>query len=687
VGQRLRRYVALARRFGLLGAVRQVREKLLSYVSLQARTIWWTLAARRLPSDRAILRQTEGEWPSLDHLAAHLRSKTSPAFLFSAGDQEDYVATLRERYPANGEDTLRRAEAICQHRFRFLGGDFEFGAEIDWHLDPQSGRSWPRDYFEKIGRWMWSERRLGDYKLPWELNRHQYFVTLGKAYWLTGDERYADECASQILSWIRCNPHGMGINWYSALEIGVRLIAWAWTLHFFRSSSRFLAKAGKPFLKSFYQQATFLRHHLSLDKEVRNNHIVGEAAALVFAGSLLPEFKDAAEWLRTGLRILEHELTLQTFSDGVNKEQATSYRRFVLDFLILVIVLARRGAVPASAQLELLFEKMLNHVMYTTMPNGGTPMIGDADDGRGYIFDEGADLRDSRDRLAAGAVLCERPDFKCVAQDFGEEAFWLLGPGGLRAFEQLECVVPREASFAFPQGGHYLVRDNWTKETDFLFVKCGPFGWGGDGFCAHSHCDLLSFVLCINGMPIIVDSGTYTYHGPWRDQFRLTAAHNTVMIDGHEQATPLSFFGWKDIPKAECLAWEGRRVVGTIQAAPGVRHRREMNHPEAGVWEITDNLQGEGVHDVSWFFHFAPDLSLCWSTASEYLVVQEGNSPCVTVLPPRDVAVRIESGWYSSGYGQKEPNPLLRATWQGRMPVGGVTFSWKFQYAGKAKEP
>jgi len=680
--QRFLRYFALAQKYGPLGTIRKV----VSHTGLQIRATWWALHASRLPSEQAFMRRTIGKWKSLDELIEHLCSKRSPAFLFSAADREEYVTLLRQRYPANVEETLRRAEDICRHQFRFLGEDFKFTNEINWHFDPESGRSWPRDYFEKIDRWMWSGRRLGDYKLPWELNRHQYFVTLGKAYWLTGDEQYAEEFAKQVLSWIQHNPMGIGINWYSALEIGVRLISWALAFHFFRGSSCFIAQASKPFLKSLYQQARFLRDHLTLDREVRNNHIIGEVAALILIGSLFPEFKEAGEWLCTGLQVFEKELSLQTFPEGVDKEQATSYHRFVLDFLLLIVVLAQRGAIPASLDLEKLLEKMLTYVMYITTPDGNVSIIGDADDGRGYVFDESADFYDFRNWLAVGAVLFQRPDFKFVAQDFGEEAFWLLGPEGLRAFEQLERTAPKETSASFPQGGHYIIRDNWTRESDFALFKCGPFGLGGEGFCGHAHCDLLGFVLHIQGMSVIVDSGTYTYHGTWRDVFRLTAAHNTLMVDGHEQASPRDEFAWQDVPQAKCLAWEGERVVGAMQTAPGVWHRREVHHPCSGRWEVADCLEGEGIHELSWFFHFAPDLSLRWCDGSEHLSVERHGVPCMLIVPPAGVQVHIKCGWYSPSYGQKESNSLLAATWHGGIPIGGVRFGWKFLYVGEAEK-
>ena len=677
--QNFHRYVSLAQRYGFEGSVRRFLRKMLSYACLEIKTIRCTLRAKHTTSDQAFMKRIEREWNSLGDVIEHLSSKSYPGFLFSPADRDRYVTTISERFSANVEETLRRADNICHRRFQFLGSSFEFGDDVNWHLDPDSGRSWPKVYFEKIGDWIWSEKRIGDFKFPWELNRHQYFFTLGKAYWLTGDERYADECASQISSWIHDNPPGMGINWYSSLEIGVRLISWGWAFHFFRSSSQFIAQAGNLFLKSLYQQAVFLRDNLTLNEEVRNNHIIGEAAGLIFVGSLFPEFIEAGEWLSTGLHVIEKELTLQTFAEGANKEQAISYHRFVLDFLLLVIVLGRRGAIHPSPQLEILLEKMLDYVMFTTTPNGGTPMIGDADEGRGYIFCESANFWDFRGSLAAGAVLYKRPDFKFIARDFGEEAFWLLGPEGLRAFEQLQCVIPDETSISFPEAGHYVIRDSWKENSDFAFLKCGPFGWGGDGFCSHSHCDLLSFVLYVNGKPIIVDSGTFTYHGSWRDQFRSTRAHNTLMVDDCEQASPLPYFGWRDTPQAKCQVWDGRRVVGVMQAVPGVKHQREINHPEAGVWEVTDTLLGERVHNVSWFFHFAPDLSLRLSDDFKPLIIGEKGKKLIIASPPPDVCIQTGSSWYSKNYGVKVENPLLKAFWEGEIPSSGKSFCWIFE--------
>ena len=77
----------------------------------------------------------------------------------------------------------------------------------------------------------------GDKKITWELNRHQHFVKLGQAYWLTGDEKYAATFVDHLKSWMDQNPPKLGINWASSLEVAFRSISWLWALAFFKDSS------------------------------------------------------------------------------------------------------------------------------------------------------------------------------------------------------------------------------------------------------------------------------------------------------------------------------------------------------------------------------------------------------------------------------------------------------------------
>ena len=54
----------------------------------------------------------------------------------------------------------------------------------------------------------------------------------------------------------------------------------------------------------------------------------------------------------------------------------------------------------------------------------------------------------------------------------------------------------------------------------------------------HGHADALSITLSVGGKETLVDPGTYRYNGEpeFRKYFKGTRAHNTVTIDGLDQA-------------------------------------------------------------------------------------------------------------------------------------------------------
>ncbi len=682
--QSVAHYIQRARELGLLGTLRRAQQRSTDAVTLWGRALWWGLMARREMTDAALLSRTTGEWHTVDALLDHLAGRPGSSFLLRHDSPEETAQFLHQYHPEYVSAVLAVADAACRHEFNLIGHFVHYADGIDWHSDPVTGWRFPLLYIGHLKQLVWSATHPADVILTWELNRHQHFVSLGMAYWLTSDSRYVEAFVAQVRSWIEANPLQHGINWFDGLEVSLRLIAWTLSFQFFRGSVLFREQVGGDFLKSLFRQADFLSTHLAGPSAVPNNHVIGHGTALALIGAAFPEFQAAAAWCATGLRLLTAQVTAQTHLDGVNKEQAIGYHRFVTEFLLAVVALGRPGMLPRMPILEDTLERMLDYVLCTITPTGTMPMWGDSSDVRGLRLGWGGEFWDFRSLLAPGAALFGRADWRFVAGRFDEEAFWLLGFEGLAAWERLDASPPEQTSRAFAHAGIYIIRDAWAADTDIASFRCGPLGLGGEGSCAHAHCDLLNLVLWIAGRPLLVDSGTYTYHGPWRDAFRLTAAHNTLMIDEHEQATPLNEFAWQGVPQAECLAWEEGRVVGAVQAAPGVWHQRELRHPRAGAWVVTDYVEGEGIHDLRWFFHFAPDLSLRWSDASEHFLVEERGSSYVTVVPPPGVQVHIKSGWYSSRYGYREPNPLLVATWRGEIPIGGASFGWKLQHVGKA---
>src|SRR6266498_4417913 len=115
--------------------------------------------------------------------------------------KEEFLKTLSSVFPESMGELLHRAEEVMAHRFDLLGsGLVSLGKDIDWHRDFKSGRRWDPVYFGDIREVDLED--TSDIKVPWELSRCYHFVTLGKAFFRTNNERYAAEFVSQLEDWI-----------------------------------------------------------------------------------------------------------------------------------------------------------------------------------------------------------------------------------------------------------------------------------------------------------------------------------------------------------------------------------------------------------------------------------------------------------------------------------------------------
>ena len=673
-------YVKRFGELGPLGTLRRVWARTMNWLVIRSQSLWWGWKARREMSDAALLARTTGEWRSADALLDHLAGRPASSFFLPHESPQVTSPLLNHYYPEYVSAVLAAADAACRNEVSLLGRVFHYPNGIDWHSDPVTGWRWPLLHRSRVGQYLGAARPV-DLILFWELNRHQHLITLGIAYWLTGDQHYVDAFCSQIQRWIETNPLQHGVNWYYPLEVSIRLLAWTVAFQFFRSSPAFREKTGRAFLKSLWQQADFLSSHLQNTRsDVPNNHMMAELTGLALVGAAFPEFRAAAAWRESGLSLLNQQATAQTHLDGVNKEQATGYHRFVAELLALIVARSRQGALPHVPVLEHTLEHMLDYMLFTMTPVGTAPLWGDSDYGRALGLGHNKDFWDFRPILSAGAALFGRPDWKFAAGRFDEEAFWLLGSDGLGLWDQLDVRPPDQTSRAFPHAGLYVIRDAWAVDTDVAFFRCGPFGLGGEGHCAHAHGDLLSFALWVNGQPLLVDSGTYMYHGPWRDHFRLMVAHNTVLIDGREQAIPMPNFNWHQVPEAKCIGWTGKRVIGAMTYSGQVEFIRELAHPRSGVWELVDRFIGHDEHSMEWFFHFAPGLDLQLDQGdSKVSVLKEGKPFLIVNIPQVGIRCQMRNDWYSCQYGVKQHNHVLYAQWQGELNCEGMLFRWQFR--------
>lgn len=532
----------------------------------------------------------------------------SPRFFFAPGSVDPILTLLCQRIPSYQAEVLQLADRICRHEFDLLGyTGLDYGREIDWHLDAVHGKRASQKAFHRVRYLDFQE--VGDSKVTWELNRHQHWLTLAKAYRLSGERRYLDEISWQWRHWRANNPYPVGTNWASSLEVAFRCLAWIWTGRLLEGSP------GLTEVRGEWEHALAL-HGRHIERYLStyfspNTHLLGEGVALFFLGVMLPQLAPAERWKKLGLQIVLDAARKQVRADGFHYEQSTYYHVYALDFFLHVSVLADINEIVLPAEFEQTIEKMLTALFLLSRP-GPPPRFGDDDGGR--LFDPRRN-RDSHmlDPLVTGAILFRRGDYKAAVRGLTEEAIWLLGLEGVRQWDLLEEEEAPPRSAALPEAGFYLLPAEKTQ----LVVNVGPSG-GNDG--GHVHADALSVTLQHRGTALLIDAGTYEYIGPGSDRqlFRGTSMHNTVSVDGVSQAVATGPFSWQRPPLPRVEQWLQGAGFDLLRASHDgyeslpspVRHERCVLSLRDGRFLVRDVIRGTGKHrlDIAW--HLGPELRL-----------------------------------------------------------------------------
>src|SRR2546426_1343917 len=347
-------------------------------------------------------------------------------FFFSPSDVPQIIEAMRRRFPDQARNIIGRAGRILEHRFDLLGFEGLFyGLEVDWHLDAVHGKRAPLKPWYKVRFLDFTE--VGDHKVIWELSRHQWLLTLAKAYWLTGEEHFAKELVVAWYSWQKQNPYPIGVNWASSLEVAFRSLSWLWARYLLEDWRGLPERFLSDLLHALALNGRHIERYLST-YFAPNTHLLGEGVALFFIGVLCPQLPAAGRWREIGWNIVLREAERQVRADGMHFEQSVYYHVYAVDFFLHARVLAKRNALDIPEPLDRTIERMLEALCDLSQA-GALPRFGDDDGGR--LFDP---LRnrseDMTDPLPNSAVLYGRTDFKAAAGCLRGETLWLLGPPG-----------------------------------------------------------------------------------------------------------------------------------------------------------------------------------------------------------------------------------------------------------------
>ncbi|MFI5567341.1 alginate lyase family protein [Streptomyces sp. NPDC051740] len=569
--------------------------------------------------------------------------------------------------PDAAKRLVAEADRLMAGHAEYFGVDRDDLIDPDWSYDPRTGRRAPSGYaFDVPYR---DEDAVGDIKQIWELSRHQYLTRLAAAYAVTGDERYAERVAEHLRSWWAANAPLRGVHWVSGIELGIRLLSWVWVRRLLDGwpGAAALFENNPVALNQIWHHQRWLAAFPSRGSSA-NNHVIAEAAGQSAAACAFGWFPDSARWRADALRSLDRQLRGNTFLSGLNRELATEYHGLVLELGLAAVAEADAAGVPVPATVRLVLLRMTDALAAVVDNRLRPPRQGDADDGHGLVVD-GAGTDRWGSLLATGEAV------------FGSLDWWPEVTGTDVRTPLLAALVrptapavsrPASRPAHFADAGMTVLRG-----PEEIWCRCdgGPHGFLS--IAAHAHADALSVEVRHDGVDVLADPGTYCYHGQpeWRRYFRSTLGHNTLQLDGGDQSVSGGPFLWTRHARSRVLtvdtSGEGvARWCAEHDGYQGSVHRRQVELTSATQeLRVVDEVRGPH-RAVRLAFHLGPEITadlvgnravLTWTRDGE-------DRSAVLDLPGRLSwrAHRGETepplGWYSAGFGRKEPTTTLVGT-------------------------
>lgn len=553
---------------------------------------------------------------------------------------------VRQYWPEETKHILRVADEVSRNYFLFdLPWDMErtyepvcFEGEIDWEFMPGD-----------------------DPEFIYQMNRHRYFICLGQAYALTGEERYAESFVRLMTDWCRKTPLNEAskkTTWRS-IEAGIRGEYWTKALRYFAKSPSVTQEVKAVCLECLRIHGEYLMESFG-GFQISSNWGVLESHGLYLIGCELGR----QDWQRTALDRLKLEAGIQVAGDGVHWEQSAMYHNEVL--LCYMEVLAGQllsGREPDAFLLDIV-EKMALADLAWQKPDGRQPLYGDSDD---------TDLREILTRAAWLLAQGGRIESASLLKSGGYgrldfESCWDFGLQAVHGYEKLETRRPDRKNYSLDDSGNYIVRSGWEKDSDYLRFRNGYMGGG------HGHTDKLHLSFCWNGEDVLVDAGRYRYvYDEDRVWFKGAGAHNTILVDGRDYVRYTDSWSTQDSApeirssikeKLGFLLLEGGHT-GYLAESGVLLHLRILILEE-GLYLVTDEALTKENHTYTRCFHLKEGASLNTSPGG---IHYQGERVTGRIWLDGQAKWSVEKSRISRHYNQYQENSSLVAVTGGKGPT------------------
>jgi hypothetical protein len=593
----------------------------------------------------------------LSDLSTYLeyRKEQSPRFLLANADRQ----SLRQRcdaWDAGTVNPVRLAESLRNGKLRFFERlDLDVGWPPQCHLNPVTGQtSKDQRHWSQIG-----DFENGDIKLLWEPSRFGFVFTLVRAYWRTGDERFAEMFWQAVENWRSENPPQAGVHWKCGQEISLRVMAWCFGLYGFLTSETTTPDRVAALAQMIAVSGERIAANISYGVSQKNNHGMSEAAGLWTIGLLFPEFRSAAAWSNTGRKLLESQAKELIYADGAFSQHSTNYHRLMLQLYLWAIRLGELNSKPLSSEVVQQVQRAGDFLYHIQDPDSGKVPCYGHNDGALFLPLSNCDYQDYRPVVQATQFLTSGR--RCFHDGpWDEDLFWLFGS---KALDAAVVDSPRR-DFAARVSGYYTLRST----SSFAFLRAGRF--------VHrpAQADSLHLDLWWRGQNIALDAGTYSYNAPepWDNRLAHSRYHNTVVVDDQDQMPRVSRFLWMPWLHAEVKQqmsstagqlsyWRGAHD-GYLQRGLATRYTRTVLRIGDEHWLVCDYLDSPVQHDYR--LHWLLCDASCDAEEPTRIVLQTPSGGfqvqvASSVRPMESSVLRADPsgprGWRSAYYMHREP--------------------------------
>jgi hypothetical protein len=446
----------------------------------------------------------------------------------------------------------------------------------------------------------------------------QWLQAVALAEEAAGDTSY-ERTRFLLFDWIRNNPRSdppSHRSWYDhAVATRTDVMVWLYREHL----AGVLSPSEEERLsQSLVQHGRVLRSYLGAERFVGHNHNLFHAMSLYNLTAILPKIDPTGEWReRARARISELMTEMVDVDEGVSTEQAAVYHSLALRLFTGAHRLLQTWDDGLSAEELDTLRKMTRFGLMVAMPDGTLPAVGDTR----YAQRQNLGIYRSALELVDDPV-----------------ARYLLSGGS-------EGQPPPEF-VSYPNTGWTIFRPQREGSSDpalHLVMRSGPPPRLGP----HGHIDHLSFTLFADGVPWLVDSGgPYDRDDPLREYFQSPEAHNSVIVDGHDDAlasTPTTSGDDRHLSYAR----------GTRQLSDGLLHERAIVVIKPNTVVILDRLVGaaEDGERATTLYHLAPGVSLTpvEGGAGQYVARSEGRELQVWLDASEPIDVQFSAEGKSPG--------------------------------------